>query len=318
MKSWVGRFEKEDLDLFVKSLKCEIYAPVKKQEIIFDKIKSASEIYLKDISDFSLKQFFFRNKEVLFEFDNGKLREKIDKPKQRVFFGVRLCDLNAIARQDFLYIHTYNDPFYKAQREKSILIGYHCNEPPSKYCFCGSMNLDEYYDAMFFEKEDYFLVEIKSKEAEKILKKFLKKTDEIISKEDRKIDSDRLKKKDIKNFYDHKDWQKASEDCLSCGICTVMCPMCYCHEIRDEINLIDSKKGKRIREWSSCQTNSFTRVAGDHVFRDKREDRFKHRIYHQLQYFKERYGMNMCVGCGRCIKLCPTTIDFVDIINNMK
>ena len=318
MKAWVGRFEKENLDSFVKSLKCDIYAPVKKQEIMFDKINSSDEIYWKDLADFPLKQFFFRNKEVLFEFDNGKLREKVSKPVQRVFFGVRLCDLNAIARQDFLYIHTNKDPFYKAQREKSILIGYHCNEPPSKYCFCGSMNLDEFYDAMFFEKEGYFLVEVKSREAEKILKKFLKKTDETISKKDRKIDSDRLKKKDIKNLYDHKDWQKGVDKCLSCGVCTVMCPMCYCHEIKDEITLTDINKGKRIREWSSCQTDSFTRVAGNHVFRDKREDRFKHRIYHQLQYFKERYGMNMCVGCGRCIKLCPTTIDFVDIINGMK
>ena len=80
----------------------------------------------------------------------------------------------------------------------------------------------------------------------------------------------------------------------------------------------DLQKGERYREWSSCQLDSFTRVAGDHVFRNKREDRFKHRIYHQLVYFKERYGLNMCVGCGRCIKLCPTTIDFVDIINKMK
>ena len=38
MKAWVGRFEKENLDSFVKSLKCDIYAPVKKQEIMFDKI----------------------------------------------------------------------------------------------------------------------------------------------------------------------------------------------------------------------------------------------------------------------------------------
>lgn len=314
----MGRLEKEDLDLFIKSLKCEIYAPVKKQDIRFEKINSADQIHFENNSDFPLKQYFFRNKETLFEFDNGKLKEIVPKSVQRVFFGVRLCDLNAVAKHDFLYIHTYNDPFYKAQRDKSILIGYHCNTPPSKYCFCGSMNLDEYYDAMFFDKKDYFLVEVKTREAEKILKKFLKKTDEEITNEDKKIKSNRLKKKNIKDLYEHEDWKKASENCLSCGVCNIMCPTCYCHEIRDEVSLTDVQKGKRIREWSSCQLDSFTRVAGNHVFRNKREDRFKHRIYHQLQYFKERYHMEMCVGCGRCISLCPTKIDFVDIINNMK
>ena len=274
MKTWVGKLLKKDLNNFIESLKCEVYAPVKKEDIRFEKITSADEIYWNANSDFPLKQFFFRNKEVLFEFDNGKLKEKIPKSKKRVFFGVRLCDLNAIARQDFIYIHQYDDPFYKVQREKSILIGYHCNEPPSKYCFCGSMNLDDYYDAMFFDKGKYFLVEVKTEPAGKILKKFLKKTDKRITKKDRKIDTDRLKKKDIKDLYDHKDWKKGYDKCFSCGVCTIMCPTCYCHEIHDEISLTDIKKGKRVREWSSCQLNAFTRVAGDHVFRDKREDRF--------------------------------------------
>ena len=62
----------------------------------------------------------------------------------------------------------------------------------------------------------------------------------------------------------------------------------------------------------------FTRVAGDHVFRKDREGRFKHRIYHQLDYYKDKYGEFLCTGCGRCIEGCPTRIDFVPIINEMK
>ena len=318
MQQLVGRLEKEDLDLFIKSLKCEVYAPVKKDDIRFEKITSADEIYFKSPSDFPLKQYFFRSKEVLFEFNHGKLREKIPKVNQRVFIGPRLCDINAVFRQDFIFIKEYDDPFYKAQRKNSIIIGYHCNEIPSKYCFCGSMELEEVYDAMLFDKGEYFLIEIRSEEAKKILQKFIKSTKETITAEDKKIDTDRLQKKDISKLKDHKDWKKGVDDCLSCAACTVMCPPCYCHEINDEVSISDLQKGERYREWSSCQLDSFTRVAGDHVFRNKREDRFKHRIYHQLVYFKERYGLNMCVGCGRCIKLCPTTIDFVDIINKMK
>lgn len=318
MQEIVARLDKKDLDPFIQSLDCDIYAPVESEAVRFEKITDAAEIYLEGLADFPLKEFFFRPKEVLFEFNKGRLREKIPKPRKRVFFAVRLCDLNAIHRQDFIFLEKYDDPFYRAQREKSILIGYHCDEPPSKHCFCGSMNLEEHYDAMLFDKGEYFLVEVKTEAANRILKKFLKDTEETITEEDKKIDTDRLKVKDISGLKEHKGWKKMVDKCLSCANCTLMCPTCYCHEISDEITVKELRKGIRKREWSSCQLNSFTRVAGDHVFRKEREERFKHRIYHQLQYFKDRYGLDMCTGCGRCIDLCPTTIDFVEGLNNMK
>ena len=97
----------------------------------------------------------------------------------------------------------------------------------------------------------------------------------------------------------------------------MICPTCYCSGIKDEADW-DLKKMQRVREHTSCQLKSFTKVAGGHVFRSSRSDRFKHRIYHQLQWFKEKNGIDLCVGCGRCITGCPTKIDFVDIINEFE
>jgi L-lactate utilization protein LutB len=36
-----------------------------------------------------------------------------------------------------------------------------------------------------------------------------------------------------------------------------------------------------------------------------------------LEYFRERYNVTLCTGCGRCISFCPTRINWVDMINRM-
>ena len=239
----------------------------------------------------------------------------------RVFFGVRLCDLNAIKHQDMVFIDEADDPYYKALRQNSYLLGYHCQEACSDYCFCGSVGLVDFFDLMFYDKGSYFLVEVGSEKGDEIIKKFknfFKKSGQVLTEEDKIIrGTDRLHKKDISGLYHNPKWSRAVNRCLSCSACTTVCPTCYCFEIYDEVSTKNLKKGERKRQWSSCQLQEFTRVAGDYVFRKEREARFKHRIYHQLQYFKERYGVNLCVGCGRCIEGCPTKIDFVKIINEM-
>ena len=301
----------------------ELIAPVKTDLVRFQKIGSPSEVYLKENSFFPLKEFFFRKCEPILSFDGKRVSAPLEKPKrERVFFGVRKCDLNAIRHQDIAFSENARDPYYHAQRENAILIGLHCNEPPSPYCFCGSLNLADFYDLMFFDKGGEFVVDVKTDKGKKFAKRykqFFKPSKYKISGKDRKTPgTDRLKKKDISKLYDHPDWAKGVDLCLSCAACTNLCPTCYCFEFCEIPALLSKSKSERVRKWSSCQLKEFTRVAGGHVFREERKHRFKHRIYHQLQYFKDKHGVNLCVGCGRCIEACPTRIDFVKIINGMK
>jgi len=314
------KIKKRGLNRFLKGLqkKSQLYAPVKTDAVRFEKIDDIDKIYLKEQADIPVKGFFFRKKEVLFNFKGNSITANTKTMPERVFFGLRRCDLNAIKHQNFIFTERYNDPYYKAQRENAILLGYHCDSAPSEYCFCGSMNLEDYYDLMFWEKEDHYLVHVGSEKGEVLLTRDFKQTDIDLTPEMKHIENtDRLKKRRIKDLYNNPGWKEGVNKCLSCAACTTLCPTCYCHEIKDEVSLSDLKQGKRVREWSSCQLKSFTRVAGNFVFREAREERFKHRIYHQLQYFKERYDIEMCVGCGRCITHCPTKIDFIDMINRM-
>jgi ferredoxin len=322
----VYRIKRDELNIFLEGFarKNQLVAPLKGKLAKFELVKEeqVKDIYLEKNTYFPAKEFFFKKNETVFTFKDNKIQEpKLETPK-RIFFGLRRCDLNAVKHQDKVFMEQIKDPYYMAARENSYLLGFHCWEAPSKYCFCGTLNLADYYDLMFYDKKDYFLVEVGSDKGKELIKEFKTLFEDIditITKEEKKIKgADRLLKDDIKGLYDHPDWQKGVNQCLSCAACTNLCPTCYCFELHDETKTSNIQEGKRVRNWSSCQVLDFSRVAGEHVFRQKREERFKHRIYHQLEYFKERYGVNMCVGCGRCIQGCPTRIDFVQIINEMK
>lgn len=313
-------FEKKRLNEFLEELKknFQLIAPVKRDITRFEIINDVKEINLEKNPLIPVKQYFFKAEETLFHFNSVEIKPlKLEKPK-RIFFGLRKCDLNAIKHQDMVFIEDAKDHYYRALRENSYLIGYHCNNACTEYCFCGSMELVDFYDLMFYDG-DNFLVKSGSEKGNFLIKKYKKyfKATNTKPNEEMLCDTDRLKKKDISNLYYHGDWKKGVELCLSCTACTALCPTCYCFESYDEVSTKDTKKGERKRKWSSCQLQEFSRVAGNHIFRKEREDRFKHRIYHQLDYFKKKYSINLCVGCGRCIEGCPTRIDFVKIINEM-
>jgi len=320
----VYKLEKKRLGSLLDSMmqSYELIAPVKKELVRFESIKDTGDIYLEKNSYFPLKEFFFKKQEVILVYDGKRFTSPKTETPERIFFGIRKCDLNAIHHQDKVFIEDANDPFYISARKKSYLIGYHCNEAPSEYCFCGSLNLIDFFDLMIYDKHDYFLAEIGSDKGEFIVEKynnFFTSANRIITQEEKKIkNSSRLLNADISDLYEHPDWKKGVSICLSCSACTALCPTCYCFDFHDEISTEDPNKSLRKRDWSSCQLPQFTRVAGEHIFRKEREERFKHRIYHQLEYFKQKYGINLCVGCGRCIEGCPTKIDFVKIVNEMK
>jgi Fe-S oxidoreductase len=174
---------------------------------------------------------------------------------------------------------------------------------------------------MFYDKGDIYAIEVGSEKGQKLVKKFknlFKEEENIITEEDKKIiNKKQLNTLDIKDKYDSEDWKKGADKCLACGACNFSCPNCHCFTIEDDVNF-DLKTGKRVRKPASCQLRHFTRVAGDHVFRNEKVARFKHRIYHQIQYFKDRHDVVFCTGCGRCIEACPARIDWVDIINELK
>lgn len=285
---------------------------------LIEKEEDLNKIYLTDITLSPAKQVILPENEKLLEFKNNLIKnigDKGKKEKKTIIFGLRKCDLNAFLVLDKVMF----DEVYRKRREDLILIGLYC-ENPDKYCFCNSMDLDteNIYDLFFYpEKKDYY-ISIGSKKGRDLVKgnKLLKenKGKEVI-KEIKNIKT--LRNKDIEKDYNNEIWKTDADKCLSCGACTAYCPTCNCFDIKDitEINLLD---GKRIRNSASCQLKSFSQVAGGKIFRETRLAKLKHFIYHKIVYYKNQNKRYMCVGCGRCLRVCPTRIDWVNTINLLK
>ncbi|MDP2925931.1 MAG: 4Fe-4S dicluster domain-containing protein [Nanoarchaeota archaeon] len=302
---------KKELLNFIKILmeKYEVIAPVKKDKVLskFEIIKDPREIYLNEITTVPVKEFFIPEDETLVEFKDGNIIENKGEIKPRIIFGLRKCDINAIEVLDKVMPCS----IYINKRKNTILIGIFC-EKPDKYCFCESMELnDSGYDLFFYAKDKDYYITIGSKKGEAIVKYLNNAKKEIKLKyKNKKI----LYDKNIEHYYKNKIWDSDAEKCLSCSACTVYCPSCNCFDIKDTLNM-NLKDGIRTRHEISCQLKSFSRVAGGKSFRDSRLSRFKHFVYHKIVYYKHRKGRYMCVGCGRCLRACPTKIDWVKTIN---
>ncbi len=306
--------KKEDLNRFLNNLKgkYEIIAPVKRDIVRYEVIDDVNDIYLDEKPFFSAKKFFFAPKETLFEFPE-KIRFK-KKMKPRIIFGIRNCDANALLVLDKLYLEGFLDERYKEKRDKTIIITIPCTEPEEN-CFCGSMNLKDYYDLKFTDIGPSYYIDVGTDKGKRLVHRF-KEHKMIGEKKEMDFSTVLNKRKDLKKHFEDKIWKKEAEKCLSCSMCVNICPTCACFDINDEVEL-NLKNGKRDREADSCQLKSFTEVAGGHVFREERAARLRHFVLHKLQYFKDEYDINMCVGCGRCINVCPADISLVEINNKL-
>ena len=77
------------------------------------------------------------------------------------------------------------------------------------------------------------------------------------------------------------------------------------------------KEGVRFRCWDSCMFSQYTAMAGGHNPRPQKKERVRNRFMHKLNYFEERYGKTLCVGCGRCVEKCPVALDITRLIDEI-
>lgn len=307
--------KKEDLNKFLYKIKSsqELIAPVTTDCTRFENVKFISQINLEKIPDFSPKKYLIPAMEDVSFFPESKfnLLQFLKRQKNKVIFGIRLCDINAIHILDKKLLG--KDPLYTQRREKITIIGLQCSKEIEKNCFCASFSLKNHADLFFHDIKEEYYIEVKTEKGMKLvsrLKDYDYEADKIYTKK-------RLENKDLEKEFDNKAWEDAAKKCISCGVCTNICPTCHCFNTEDMTD-VDAKKGKRVRFLTSCHYKDFWKNNDDSLIDLKKEDMLKHRIYHKLHYFKKKYGIEMCTGCGRCITNCPAGIDFVKIINSMK
>ncbi len=314
--------KKEALPEFFSKLtkKYEIIAPVKVKSIHrYEIVDSFDQIDLDFINTaYPAKTFFLPNYEKLFSYKNNKIKAPLTDTK-RIIFGIRPCDVNALLTMDRIFVEDYVDPYYQKRRENTILIVLNCLKTGDD-CFCGSFKtneLKEGFDLLLTETDQGYVIKTGSETGINLVKNLPNTSLDPKPNLEFKKSGNPKDIINLKNNFENEIWEKEAKNCLSCGACTITCPTCGCFFVED-VPELDSNCGERCRHWASCQLKNFTKVAGNHVFREARASRLKHRIYHQLVYYREKFNKQMCVGCGRCTTNCPTGIDMCKIIENLR
>lgn len=283
------------------------------------------------------KPFFFRIKEKVAVYggaDPSKDNDSSDKPI--ALFGLKSCDLAALKMLDSVFKEPeFEDVFYIKNRERNLVITSDCFDAGSA-CFCtlvdGNPYAEEGFDLNMAALKDGFLIEAGSDRGEEIAKKeaayFKKAQDSHIAERNALRQEVRAKLAVInkgfrtepdynrvtaKNF-ESRVWADKASTCVECSGCINVCPSCHCFLLYDQ-----KKEGyfRKMKMWDACMRPAYARVAGGANPRKHLYERLRHRLSHKFVYFKERYGMYSCSGCGRCFSGCPGKIDIRDVITSL-
>jgi sulfhydrogenase subunit beta (sulfur reductase) len=242
-------------------------------------------------------------------------------------FGVRSCDLNAMAIHDVVLLgRDHVDVRYAARRDEAFVVAVACGAPGGT-CFCASMGTgprpDSGYDLSLTELLDggphRFLVEVGTPRGAEVLAEVptvhapaadVRAADDVeawsVAHMGRSLDTEGLKDA-LYASTESPRWDDVAARCLACTNCTMVCPTCFCTSVEDVADLTGDT-AERHRVWDSCFSDSFSYIHGGSV-RSETRSRYRQWMTHTLASWVDQFGMAGCVGCGRCITWCPAAID---------
>ncbi len=315
-----------------------LYAPIEKGgKIEFHKWENGSQVKIDCLNtNKSAKDLFFPQTEDIVSFKVDGKNISIESPdvdvKEFVIFGVKACDVRSFDILDKVFLSDPVDSYYKAKREKGIVISMACNEP-EETCFCSAFGIDAadgLGDVSTWVKDGYLYWKANTKKGEELTEK----VKDVFEKGDEKV-VEALKKEikaiieklplsnlnlegfdgeHLNELFNSEKWKELYKACLGCGTCTFVCPTCQCYDIKD----FDTGNGvQRFRCWDSCMYSDFTKMAHGNP-RTSQLERFRQRFMHKLVYFPaNNNGEYGCVGCGRCLSKCPISMNIVKVAKTL-
>lgn len=330
---------KADLPAFVSSAMSHyaVFGPVaREQGFAFAPIADPSRLRL-DYTTTMLppKKYLLPQEEVLLHFTKDGMSATPEFDMQwRLILGVHTCDLHAMALLDHVFALGNPDAHYMKRRATTVIVGMECLSPCDENSFCKSMNTltaNSGYDLHLIDLGDVYAIEVGTTAGEVLLNNHAKVLDatrrdialldKTLSakwgKFPRRLD---LEGSDLASLMGISArspvWDEVGNKCLGCGACNLVCPTCYCFDVRERVTL-DGKTGERYRVWDSCQLDEFARVATGENFRKNRSQRLRHRFMRKGKYMSEQHGQLGCVGCGRCARACLVDITPVGVWNSL-
>lgn len=335
------KITKAQLNRWVSSLaenQTVIGVQAKGDRFDFAPLASAKDLRLDyDVTLQPPKQFFLPPKEQLLRFGlGGACYESVVEDRPFVLFGIHPYDLVAITQLDLIFQQDNQDIHYLKRRQAATIVALDVIRP-SRHVFASSMGtavVEKGFDILLTWIEGWFVVESQTQKGDALLELCrgavaatehdLAKRKAVWQGNRKKLNAYQLKcdpaylPRLLERAYDHPIWEKRASVCFSCGSCNLVCPTCYCFDVKDQVGL-DLASGCRQRCWDGCLLDGFTKVAGGHEFRKARADRFRHRLYRKAKYVPARIGGEIaCVGCGRCVGAClPDIANPVSVFNEL-
>jgi heterodisulfide reductase subunit C len=305
-----------------------VAAPVEREAgfLAFEEVSSADAVVIDSKRTISSPKLFFHLPQEELAAAPGS-----SPGKGSIIFGIHGCDMNGLRVLADTLASRYVDPFFKNRIERTAIVCVTCCDPDQN-CFCTSMgtgpSVSDGYDLLITKIDGKYLVEIGTERGRSILKTAnLERAEQNSStRKEELLESLRLKMpKQFRTLgvpqllldnMESEVWKKFAEKCLGCTNCTMVCPTCYCYDVRDWADLYLKETGRK-RVWDSCQSYMFASVHGGN-FRPLQTARLRQFVCHKLSYWIDQYGRFGCVGCGRCMSWCPTGIDLTDIANEIR
>jgi len=328
----------ENLEQFINDLckSYKVFGPVRKGvEYSFDKITVAKDLFL-DYTTTILppKKFFTPPRETVFTFEGDKISkiEDLIPEEKQIILGVHSCDIASFTFLDRVFLGFRSDPRYLRRRNNFLVFALTCKKV-SETCFCQSMGTGpeatDGFDVLMTDIGGRYLLEAQSSEGNKLLGSLGLQQATVEDFEAKRGCLENLKgqfKKVVNraglvelayNNQEHPVWKKYGSICVACGQCAMVCPTCFCFDVKDNIDL-SLKSGERYREWDVCLLLEFAEVALGGNFRKSRDARLRQFMCHNLSYGVMQYNLTKCVGCGRCIRACPVDIDITEIARELR
>ena len=317
----------EDMELYVPKKSGDFYVYSSydgDKEAEFNSIRSCMPV----------KEFLFALRELAATYPESFEPEEV---KAFAVFGLKDCDLRSIEILDKVFAEEeFEDPFYKARREKMFIISSDCTEA-GESCFCALFDGKGYsrggFDLNVSKVSSGFIIEAGSQKGTELLEKnnqlfsdvpqsLLDKRQQLRAELQQQLEEksreavpiDVSVREVVENTLDSAVFDDAAQSCVECQACTRVCPTCHC------FYLYDTKQKDyfaKMKMWDSCMRMSYASVAGGANPRKALGDRIKHRLLHKFVYFKDRYGINMCVGCGRCVDADAGGMDLQDVLKRL-
>jgi len=260
--------------------------------------------------------------------EDGVLLDPPAPEEHQVLFGVRSCDASGLVRLDEIFLSGTKDPLYAARRNNTTVVSTACTTADPE-CFCTAVGYspvgEEGSDVQLVPLDEGWLLRVLTDKGRDLVGgaadgwqaatakdgKRLPELEKKISEQIGRSPVNREWSKVLEEGFEHGAWERLAQHCLGCSVCAYVCPSCSCFDMNHEAN---AWCGEQCRSWDACTFPLFTQHASGHNPRATKQERYRQRVLHKFAFKGEEDEPFRCVGCGRCVALCPAGLDIVNTV----